>query len=125
MGWIFFGCFIFYGLIMNAIILGREDAKEELEKAIAKGDTQAIPDLQRHYNINDKTFSIFLGIGIAALAIFILFCIGCVWYFFCGGFLVFEDQPFLDKVLCGLISLMPLGIFLGLVAIFGGWNPPA
>lgn len=59
-------------------------------------------------------------IGVAVLA---LYALGWIWYFFCGGFLIFEDQPFWDKVVCGLISLIPLGFFIGIIMVLFGWNP--
>lgn len=55
--------------------------------------------------------------------IFVLYILGWIWYFFCSGFLVFEDQPFIDRVMCGLISLLPLGVFIGFIMICCGINP--
>lgn len=58
-----------------------------------------------------------LGLSLLAL---LLFLIGCIWYFFCGGFLLFEDQSFWDKVICGAISVVMFIIVLGGIAVLCG-----
>ena len=123
MGWIIFGCYLVYGLIMNIIYSFREGALQSIQIAKDHGETKWLPQLEKEYKRVDLAFSILLGIGIAALAILILYCLGWVWYYFCSGFLVFEEQSFFERVMCGLISLIPLGLIIGLIAIMCGWNP--
>lgn len=118
-----FFLFLVFALFMNVVAMSQSNAEEELKAAINSNNEKEIAYWRAHYKRVDTIFNIMLIIGIAALAIFVLYILGCIWYFFCGGFLIFEDQPFLDKVICGLISLLPFGMFLGFVAILGGWNP--
>lgn len=82
-----------------------------------------------------STIAKYLAIGIACLiglgvVVCILYVLGWIWYYFCGGFLVLDDYgplagqtPFWDRVLYGLLSLLPLGFIIGFIAILGGWNP--
>lgn len=106
MGWIIFVGYLFYGALTNLFI--------HLEKSAPEGSSEK-KNLSRVVNG-------LMCIGIISLAIFLLYCIGWIWYF-CGGFLVFEDQPFWDKVICGLISLIPLGFLFGFVMVCFGWDP--
>lgn len=62
-------------------------------------------------------------IGITGAVILILYILGWLWYYFCGGFLIWEDQPFWDKIACGIISLIPFGFLIGFIMICFGWDP--
>lgn len=106
MGWTIFFIWLTLGFIVNIAM--------STEKYAEYGS--------KEQKIASKVVSCCMWIGIIGLLIFILYILGWVWYF-CGGFLVFEDQPFWDKVICGLISLIPLGFFLGFIAICFGWDP--
>ena len=66
---------------------------------------------------------VFLGVIVLMVACLIFYAIGWVWYYFCGGFLIFEDQSFLDKVFCGFLSIVLLTFVFGFIAILMGWNP--
>ncbi len=107
MGWIIFVCYLIYGVVVNLFIHLEKNAPEgSAERKRAKFIVQCL-----------------MWIGIGSLGIFFLYCLGWIWYFFCGGFLLFEDQPFWDKVVCGLISLIPFGFFIGFIMICCGWDP--
>lgn len=107
MGWIIFLCYLIYGVVINLFIQLEKNAPEgSAERKRAKIIVQCL-----------------MWIGISGLGIFFLYCLGWIWYFFCGGFLLFEDQPFWDKVVCGLISLIPFGFFIGFIMICCGWDP--
>lgn len=110
MGWIFLIAFI-------AMIFGAIHEKTESLACEAPKNSKERKQWEIASNVA-------LGIAIAVFLIPILYLIGWVWYFFCGGFLLFENQPFWDKVLCGLLSVALLTIvFGGIAIIFGGWNP--
>ena len=107
MGWIIFAAYLVCGILYHIFNQVEESAPEgSAEKKIAK-------------------IVMYCAIGIIGLGllILILYVIGWVWYFFCGGFLVFEDCPFWDKVIYGLISLVLLGFFFGFVMVCFGWDP--
>lgn len=73
-----------------------------------------------------NTIAKYTTVGILGLALvsIILYVLGWIWYYFCGGFLLFEDQPFLDKIICGIISLALMIFVFGAIAIiFYGWDP--
>ena len=107
MGWIIFVCYLIYGVVVNLFIHLEKNAPEgSAERKRAKIIVQCL-----------------MWIGIGSLGIFFLYCLGWIRYFFCGGFLLFEDQPFWDKVVCGLISLIPFGFFIGFIMICCGWEP--
>lgn len=107
MGWIIFLCYLIYGVVINLFIQLEKNAPEgSAERKRAKIIVQCL-----------------MWIGISSLGIFFLYCLGWIWYFFCGGFLLFEDQPFWDKVVCGLISLILFGFFIGFIMICCGWDP--
>lgn len=107
MGWILFAIWMFLGVVINiANVFKKGSPKDSLD-----------------YKVASVTMTVCMWIGILTLAIVLLYCIGWVWYYFCGGFLIFEDQPFWDKVICGLITLIPFGFFLGIVRICCGWDP--
>lgn len=65
-------------------------------------------------------YSAIVGCLLCGLILF-LWILGWIWYYFCGGFLIFDDMfgpvPFWDKVVYGLISAVPLGVVLGLIAL--------
>lgn len=48
----------------------------------------------------------------------IIALIGFIWYFFCSGFLIFEDTSFWEKVFYGILSLLFLVFLIGSVALF-------
>lgn len=104
MGWLIFIGFMFYGLFMRVFATAYEDSggKDKVAKI---------------------GFWTFLWIGIAALAILLLAGLGWIWYYFCCGFLVFEEPSFWWKVIWGLTSLIPLGFFIGFIGIFFGHDP--
>ena len=107
MGWIVFaGWLILSGLVQLFISIEKNAPENSIEK--------------RNANIAVICCAVILGIG---LLILILYGLGWIWYYFCSGFLIFEDQPFWDKVVCGLISLIPLGFLIGFIMICFGWDP--
>lgn len=107
MGWIIFLCYLIYGVVINLFI--------QLEKNAPEGSAE-----RKRAEIIVQCL---MWIGISSLGIFFLYCLGWIWYFFCGGFLLFEDQSFWDKVVCGLISLILFGFFIGFIMICCGWDP--
>lgn len=107
MGWIIFAVYLVCGILYHVFNLVEESAPEgSAEKKIAKTVTYCMIGI--------------IGLGLLVL---VLYAIGWIWYFFCGGFLIFEDQSFWDKVLCGLMSLVFLGFLLGFVLVCLGWDP--
>lgn len=107
MGWLIFVAYLFCGIMCHLFNQAEQSAPEgSLEKKIAK--------IAMHSLIG------IIGLGVVILA---LYAIGWIWYFFCGGFLIFEDQPFWDKVVYGLMSLILLGLLLGFVLVCLGWDP--
>ena len=107
MGWLIFIAYLFCGSMFHLF-----DKVEETLEPGSKGRKIARV-------IKIGAISI-IGLG---LVILILYIIGLIWYFFCCGFLIFEDQPFWDKVVCGLMSVVFLGFILGFIAICFGWDP--
>ena len=107
MGWIIFAVWMVWGLFVHLFSMLSKDAEEN-----SKEKKNA-----------ERGIAICMWIGIAALALVLLYCLGWVWYYFCCGFLVFEDPSFGGKIIWGLTSLIPLGFIIGLIAIFLGWNP--
>ena len=107
MGWIIFAAYLICGILYHIFNQVEKSAPEgSIEKKIAKIVMYFIMGL--------------IGLGFLVL---VLYAIGWIWYFFCGGFLVFEDQPFWDKVVCGLMSLVFLGFLFGFVMVCFGWDP--
>ena len=129
MGWIIFIIYLFFGAFVNCARKHESDLIDELETAkleIAKlesNDKKKVKDIKRRLKKASLVVNISMYIGVASLGIFLLYGIGWIWYFFCGGFLVFEDCTFWDKVVYGLISLLPLGFVIGFIAICFGWDP--
>lgn len=107
MGWLIFAAYLFCGIMYHLFNQAEQSAPEgSLEKKIAK--------------IAMHSLMCIICLGVAILA---LYAIGWIWYFFCGGFLIFEDQPFWDKVVYGLMSLILLGLLFGFVLVCLGWDP--
>lgn len=107
MGWIIFSIWIFCGITFNlAHAIGENIPEGTIAKKINKGVKYGA-----------------LGILALTVVVLILYAIGWVWFYFCGGFLLFEDQPFIDKVFCGLWSVVLSGFVFGLIAIIFGWDP--
>lgn len=107
MGWLIFAAYLFCSMMYNLFNQIEKSAPEgSLEKKIAKTVMYSVMGI--------------VGLGVMILA---LYAIGWIWYFFCGGFLIFEDQPFWDKVVYGLMSLILLGLLFGFVLVCLGWDP--
>lgn len=73
--------------------------------------------------IYEKLFWGFVIVAGILLAGVILLAVGWFWWHFCGGFFMATEDTFLGKAIWGLISLIPLCIFGGLIAILFGWDP--
>lgn len=107
MGWLIFAGWLILGLFANVFLtLSKHCEPGTKEKKLA-----------------DRGRDWCLWIGLTIMIIGLLYLLGWIWYYFCSGFLIFEDQPFFDKIICGLISLIPLGFLLGFIAICCGWDP--
>ena len=110
--YIIFGGFalILYGLIVNGVTSWQE----------------SLPVGSKERKRADKIWwGVMLVFIIPALAC-ILFVIGWIWYYPCGGGMLFETDSFgfFDGIIWGVMSLVMLAFVLGLVAICFGWNPP-
>lgn len=107
MGWLIFAAYLFCGIMCHLFNQTEQSAPEgSLEKKIAKIGMYSVMGI--------------IGLGVVIL---VLYAIGWIWYFFCGGFLIFEDQPLWDKVVYGLMSLILLGLLFGFVLVCLGWDP--
>lgn len=106
MGWIIFAVWMVLGLIVNIFMLGYKNAETEKEKRSAE--------------IGWKTC---MWIGIVILGVGLLYCLGWVWYWVCGGFFMMEEPTFLGKIGWGLVSVASLGMIVGTIAMFFGWDP--
>lgn len=85
--------------------------------------------------IGEKYENIFsyglVTIGMTAFVGAILAPIIWIWYWICGGALIFDNEPF-GPIVEGfweiffwfLFTLIPLGFVIGFIAILFGWNPP-
>lgn len=72
----------------------------------------------------NRAFNISLGTLIVIVCIPIFYVLGWLWYFFCGGFLMWVDDAWYMKIVYGFMSLIFLSILIGVIAIiFGGWKP--
>lgn len=107
MGWIIFIGYLFCGIMCNIFL--------QMEKSSPKGSKE-----QKIATTLMYCFAGLIGLG---LLILVMYAIGWIWYFFCGGFLIFEDQPFWDKVICGLMSLIFLGFIFEFIMVCCGWDP--
>lgn len=124
MVWIIFGVWMFWCFLGWLISSSHTQAEEELKTAMQQNtEGEELEEVQRRFKYCEIVFWVYLGISLVVALLLLLYGIGWVWYYFCSGFLVFEDQPFWDKVICGLFSLIPLGFLIGCVAIWFGWDP--
>lgn len=105
MGWIIFAIWIILGIAINFCIAIEKSSEDKLKER-AK-----------------KIGILLMWIGVIGLSIILLYGLGWAWYYFCCGFLVFEDPSPGWKIIWVFTSLIPLGLILGLIAIFGGWDP--
>lgn len=111
MFWIFFAVWMAVGIIYHicsAIEKTEESSKSKRKKTV--------------FGMGMAGTIGFVVVMIFGIILF-LWLLGWIWYFFCSGFLLFEDLPFWDKVIYGLITLLPLGCILGLIGIAFGWDP--
>lgn len=106
MGWIIFGVWIVLGIIINICMAVEKETPEEKKSAGLKPVTW-----------------VFLGIAMLGLLVLILYGLGWVWYYFCGGAILFEDVSFASKLGAGFASLVCITTFIGLIAILLGWSP--
>ena len=106
MGWIIFAVYMLLAIFVNIFIAMEDNAETEEEKKAGRRGWQTC-----------------MWIGITLLGIGLLYALGWVWYYFCGGFLVIEEPSFFWKIIWGLFSLVPLGFVVGLIAICCGWDP--
>lgn len=114
--------FIIVGFWLLLVIFGRTGIA--LSKKWDNMDREGIPDSDPKKKLVDRSWKTFLTIAIIIFCIPILYVIGWLWYFFCGGFLMWVDDAWYMKIVYGFISLIFLSILIGLFAIlFGGWKP--
>lgn len=109
MGWIILIAYIIWGLLTNMMFsLVKQSEEGSKSKKILKIIAWSL-----------------VGIGAFVLAIFILYAIGWIWYYVCGGFLLFDGDTFgfVDGLLWGIVSLILLGFIVGFIAICCGWDP--
>lgn len=106
MGWLIFALWMLLGIFTNIFLSMESIAETEDEIKSAR-----------------RGWHICMWIGIALLSIGLLHGLGWVWYYFCCGFLVFEEPSFFWKIVWGAFSLIPLGFIVGLIAILFGWDP--
>ena len=91
MGWIIFAAYLVCGILYHIFNQVEKSAPEgSTEKKIAKIVMYCIMGL--------------IGLGVLVL---VLYAIGWIWYFFCGGFM----------------SLILLGFLFGIVMVCFGWDP--
>ena len=89
MGWLIFAAYLFCGIMYHLFNQIEKSAPEgSLEKKIAKTVMYSVMGI--------------VGLGVMILA---LYAIGWIWYFFCGGFLIF------------------FVFFFGFVLVCLGWDP--
>lgn len=106
MGWIIFAVYMLLAIFVNIFVSMENNAETEEEKKAGRRGWQTC-----------------MWIGITLLGIGLLYALGWVWYYFCCGFLVIEEPSFFWKIIWGLLSLVPLGFVVGLIAICCGWDP--
>ncbi|KAB4246650.1 hypothetical protein [Bacteroides uniformis] len=105
MGWIIFVIWMIIGIAINICIVIEKSSEDKLKER------------------TKKTGMLFMWIGVTGIIIAVLYGLCWAWYYFCCGFLVFEDPSPGWKIIWGLTSLIPLGLIVGLIAIFSGWDP--
>ena len=106
MGWIIFGVWLVLAIFAN-IFMALENNAETAEE-------------RKHANIG---VAIVIWVGVGLLAIGLLFILGWIWYYLCGGFIIKCEDSFFWKAIWGLATLIPFGSIVGLIAICCGWNP--
>lgn len=106
MGWVIFIVWIVLAIFANIFVSMEENAETEQEKKSGR-----------------IGWHICMWIGISALGIGLLYLLGWIWYYFCCGFLVFEEPSFFWKIIWGAFTLIPLGFIIGIIAICCGWDP--
>lgn len=106
MGWIIFACWMFFGILINIFFSMEKNATSEKEKKVAR--------------ICGMTC---MWIVIGAILVGLLFVVGWVWYYICGGFLIECEDSFFWKAVWGLATLIPLGFIIGFIAICCGLDP--
>lgn len=106
MGWIIFAVYMVLGIGINISIAMEKNADTARGKKIAKyvGMT-------------------FMWIALGIVLIGLLFVVGWIWYYICGGFLIECEDSFFGKAVWGLATLIFLGFILGFIAILFGYNP--
>ena len=72
-----------------------------------------------------ETFhNISLNLLLTNIMVIFLYCLLWVWYYICGGYLVFEvAETFGDVLAYGFISILGLTFVIGFIAVIFGWNP--
>lgn len=107
MGWIIFAVWMALGLFTHLFIMYSKSAKENSKE-----------------KKNAETgIKVCMWIGIVTLGGMLMYGLGWLWYYFCCGFLVFEDPSLGWKIIWGITSLLPLCCILGLIAILLGYDP--
>lgn len=106
MGWIIFTIWMALGLFTQLFISYSKNADSSKEK-----------------KQSESGIKVCMWIGISILMIMFLCGLGWLWYYFCCGFLVFDDPSLGWKIIWGVTSLFPLGFILGFIAICLGYDP--
>lgn len=106
MGWIIFAAWLVIGFFANIFLHMEENATSAKEKRVARFCGMTC-----------------MWIAIGAILVGLLFVIGWVWYYICGGFLLDSEDSFFWNALWGLATLIPLGFIIGLICIICGYNP--
>ena len=72
-----------------------------------------------------ETFhNISLNLLLTNIMVIFLYCLLWVWYYICGGYLVFEvAETFGDVLAYGFISILGLTFVIGFIAVIFVWNP--
>lgn len=106
MGWIIFGVWLLLAIFANMFIALERNAKTAREKKRTKIGVVIV-----------------MWIGVVLLTAGVLFILGWIWYYLCGGLLIKCEDSFFWKAIWGLATLIPFGFIVGLIAICCGWNP--
>lgn len=70
-----------------------------------------------------ESIDILMCIAIFWCSAVILYFIGWIWYYFCGGFLLFEELSLGEKVAWSFMTMALLSFVLGFIATLLGWKP--